>query len=493
MSEDKINIKVLKLTNDGKWALILVDGNKYYYAQVDDQNTEIVKTPAGNPFSTSYKKLANRILDDLGKFGYDYHSPESILSWHFTMIDNFSQMEHAEVEDVLDQSFLQKQDWTFIENQDNGDWTKLFGERGERNATIRKWLSNCTHMQMTAACCIGNAYYSINIAFVLARLLENYEGSKLEYKINQLAKFIAENSFYGPVEDIVNDFKTFELYYGIHLEEYGPIIHEEIEEEELAATYIGKQIDVEALVGRNYYLYLDGKKAEAQPFELDLSDLELDWDDDIEDDDDDEDYDDEYNELEDYLPEKCWVKRISAVEDGNEAYYIIAVSVSESGIINDVRLILEEVTRANCSWFMIPGMELQGSSSYEEMDYAPKNVINDLDALIGGRYLKKDFSFIGKKLPEAIMSEGGNGGSDTEYTYALQSAYRLAYMHMAVYTDESGIIESFSYSSYQSSGSGYGDMFSRPVTYSDRKDEAVDMLLYILDRYDEEEYKSLNR
>ena len=90
-----------------------------------------------------------------------------------------------------------------------------------------------------------------------------------------------------------------------------------------------------------------------------------------------------------------------------------------------------------------------------------------------------------------MIDEGGNGGSNTEYTYALQSAHRLAYTHMSVETSEDGIIESFSYSSYQSSGSAYADMFSRPVACSDRQDEAIDMLLYIYDMYTNEELEKI--
>ena len=33
-------------------------------------------------------------------------------------------------------------------------------------------------------------------------------------------------------------------------------------------------------------------------------------------------------------------------------------------------------------WFMIPGMELEGASSYEEMDYYPDDVIKELDLLV---------------------------------------------------------------------------------------------------------------
>ena len=64
---------------------------------------------------------------------------------------------------------------------------------------------------------------------------------------------------------------------------------------------------------------------------------------------------------------------------------------------------------------------------------------------------------------------------------------------MRIDTDESGIIDGFDYSSYQSSGNSYGDMFSRPQYYSDRSDEAVDMLLHILDQYTEQEYKDIMR
>lgn len=63
---------------------------------------------------------------------------------------------------------------------------------------------------------------------------------------------------------------------------------------------------------------------------------------------------------------------------------------------------------------------------------------------------------------------------------------------MSIDTDENGIIENFDYSSYQSSGSSYGDMFSRPQYYSDRFDEAVDMLLHILDQYTDQEFADLN-
>lgn len=65
----------------------------------------------------------------------------------------------------------------------------------------------------------------------------------------------------------------------------------------------------------------------------------------------------------------------------------------------------------------------------------------------------------------------------------------LAYM--SVETGSDGIIDNFSYSSYPSSGSSYGDIFSRPMNYCDRKNEVFDMLLHILGQYTEEGYRNL--
>ena len=117
----------------------------------------------------------------------------------------------------------------------------------------------------------------------------------------------------------------------------------------------------------------------------------------------------------------------------------------------------------------------------------PEAVDNELEALKKKRYLPNKFSFMGKKFPQRILDKGGNGGDMTDHTYAIQSAYRLAYTHMSIVTTEGGIIEDFDYSSYQSTGSEYGDVFSRPLAIKDKHKEIVDMLLYILDLYTEEE------
>ena len=481
----------------------------YSYKQEGDRyviydGDTILTTPAGNNVTTLYKPLADRILKDLNRYGMSFHSADSILAWHFTAIDNFAPMGHARVEQILASSFLRTVDWTCKE-QHGAEWKKAFGKWSNRQEQIQEWLSKATIMQMTAACCIGNAYHSINLALTLAIIMEKYAGDERHAAFEALAELIEDNSFYGPKSDMMNDFKTFELYYGIHLDEEGRILDDIIDndpdedEEEIDVDDLSEfSVTVEQLIGRNFYHYTDCELDESQPAAYDFSELVLDESDDEDEDDDDEEGDEDAYEdedendksegLADYLPDDCWVKRFVDDDDPN-TFYLLYIVLNEDGKIEYSGCIEETSQQMGGGgfFFMIPGMEMPSVKSYDYNSYPPEKVIDDLRLLFKGRALPLDFSFVGKRLPQAMIDEGGNGGSDTEYTYAIQSAFRLAYMHMSVDTTEDGVVEDFSYSTYQSSGSAYGDMFSRPTCFSDRKDEAMDMLLHIYDMYTDEE------
>lgn len=270
---------------------------------------------------------------------------------------------------------------------------------------------------------------------------------------------------------------------------------------------IGTKLSIEALIGRGFYHYTNGFKDEEQPLVLELQDLDLDSSQleeaDMPGDDMDcregceEEYEDEdeyeFETLEDYIGESCWVKRFATTEDEtcDEAYIIIGLDVDRNMVVSSYCSALEYVRRPGMGMFMIPGIEVEGVSVFQENNYFPERVFKELEQLIKGQYLSSGFSFKGKPLPQAMIHEGGNGGSISDYTYALQSAYRQCYMHMSVYTTEDGIIEELDYSSYQSTGSGWGDMFSRPMSIGDRSDEAVDMLLHLIDKYNDEELKEV--
>ena len=466
------------------------------------EGNKVLTTPRGNPVTTLYKSIAERILLDLSRYGMNFHSADSILAWHFTTIDSFAPMEHEQVEQVLISSFLNTVDWTCRDNH-GSEWAQVFGKWKSRKEEIIAWLQKATIMQMTAACCIGNAYHSINLALTLAGMMEQFTGDDRAKAFADLAHLIEDNSYYGPFDDLIKDFCTFELYYGVHLEENGPILTDILtdstadEDEELDIDNLGDHtVTIEQLIGRNYYHYTDCEKDAEQPARYLLADLELDDSGYVEEEEEEvEDYEEndgaEY-QLEDLLPDDCWLKRF--VDDNDpDTCYLLYLVVDEDGQITDSGCIEETSQRMGGGgmFFMIPGLELPSVKSYGFNSFPPDKVLDDLRLLFAGRALPLQFSFIQKRLPQKMIDEGGNGGSNTEYTYALQSAHRLAYTHMSVETSEDGIIESFSYSSYQSSGSAYADMFSRPVACSDRRDEAIDMLLYIYDMYTNEELEKI--
>ena len=272
-------------------------------------------------------------------------------------------------------------------------------------------------------------------------------------------------------------------------------------------SMVGVQLTVEELVGRNFYHYTNGVRDSRQPFRLTLPDLELsecdDEDDDtFEDNDDDESSDDEEDSdqedsqsededdhLAELLPERCWVKRFTSLEElGADTYLLYVLQLDDSTtVLQELAFLDEPATR---SFFINLPIRVDREYSSVDMEFAPLEdlLVNERQALLAHRYLKDEFSFAKQRLPQAMLSRGGNGGRNTEYTDAIQSAHRLAYNHISIDTTPEGVVEYLSYSSYASSGDGYADMFSRPQLLGDKQEEAVDILLYILDQYTEEEY-----
>ncbi|NLT46233.1 MAG: hypothetical protein GXX80_12085 [Thermotogaceae bacterium] len=482
---------------------LLKDGYFHFY-----DGKKKMTTPEGNYVITSYEKIAHRIIEDLDKYGMVFHSPCSILSWHFTMLDSFCCLEHDEVKEILVSCFLKKHDWTC--QVDHGeDWLKAFGKWRVRKNLIHKWLEKATHMQMTAACCIGNAYNSLNLALTLAIIMEKNSGVQREIALEALADLLSEDLSCGDKSEIIDVFRTFELYYGIHLDENGPILGTlddslPDDEEDLSIDDLSKySVCAKQLVGRNFYHYIDGVLDSNQPIVLSIEGLESnrgiignceDGKDEDNDEDNEMDEDDlpEGGNISEYLPDDCWVKRF--VDDDNpNIFYLLYLKLDAEGSIASGGCIEEELSQISPPGLFItlPDAEFQPVKSYDYCTCPPDKVLNDLKLLVNGKCMPPDFTFIGKRLPQKMIDKGGNGGRQTEYTFAIQSAFRLAYMHMRVETNEEGIVESLWYSTYQSSGNAYGDMFSRPVIYSNRRDEAIDVLLHMYDMYTDEEKSQL--
>ena len=176
------------------WSIVKKD--KYYFFL--DNNEEYAITPGGDLLKTTYLDLAKRILNDLVKYGPDDFCADSILPWHYTMVENFSKMTHEAVEKVLIDSFINRYDWTYNVDVEDTDFESIWGERGEREEEIMEWLTKITHLQMTAACCIGNAYHSLNLAYIMAIIMETYdEGDERDKKFSELVSIVNDNSDYS--------------------------------------------------------------------------------------------------------------------------------------------------------------------------------------------------------------------------------------------------------------------------------------------------------
>ncbi len=272
-------------------------------------------------------------------------------------------------------------------------------------------------------------------------------------------------------------------------------------------SMVGVQLKLEELVGRNFYHYTNGIRDPRQPIRLTLPDVELDECDDEDDDtydnnSDDESSDDEedngeekseseneYDQLAELMPERCWVKRFTSLEElGPDAYLMYVLQLDDRMTVVQELVLMDEP--ASRSFFINLPIHVAREYSGTDMDLPPAEdlLVQERRAMLAHRYLKDEFSFAKQRLPQAMLDRGGNGGRNTEYTDAIQSAHRLAYNHISIDTTPEGVVEYLSYSSYASSGDGYADMFSRPQSLGDKQEEAVDMLLYILDQYTEEEY-----
>ena len=475
--ENKGKSKFVKRSQNKKYGLWEADG-RYLFCSSDENKPEVFVVPDNRPITTTYRELADVMLEDLDVFGPQSEDLQSIAKWQLDLLKDYIRYKTPEFADIVKKECLNGPDWTeSIGKQDA--WTLFFRHTLMDRAGIVAWIDKCTHMQLNAILHVYRALKSVRIALSIARVMECMAAEDDE-KLDIVAKWIVDNSEYLEfyVQKILNNFK---LYYGLQLEGHEGLFEGMIDYEE-DQFFVGRKISEEILIGRNYYLYEEGVRAKDQPKHYEPDDIALDCSSEGEEDEEEPDYD----ELEAYVPEHCWIRRISALEDGQESYFLIAVTVDDDYTITGVTCIHETVSQQGGGlFFFTPGLfDGPSSSEYDELTFYPTKVFDELAYLVKGRALKPGFSIIGKPIPQWMQDHN-------EYnSFALQSGYRSAYMHISIDSDDDCFTD-LEYSSYQSSNSVYGDMFSRPQLLSDREDEAVDMLLYIVDRYTDEEWKKI--
>ena len=249
-------------------------------------------------------------------------------------------------------------------------------------------------------------------------------------------------------------------------------------------SVIGRTVTIEQLKGRNYYHYTKGCLDRRQPGTLRLGKFleyhggrrrrdkvtpEL-------------TIPKKYREL---FPRNCWVRRFVSVMNPYLCY-ILCIEVGENGRIEKV-VFIEQYSKPS-GWndhYMSLLTKRDRSDFYYEISFdLPEKVVDELKSLVAGRYIPSGFKLIGRKLPSYFIDRGR--------TYALQSPYRLAYMNIVVKTDETLIIQDIEYSTVLADGKGWSALFSIDrKQIEDRKDERADMLIYIYDKYSDEEIRTM--
>lgn len=178
-------------------------------------NGHICRTPKGTPAETENEILATRIFEHIKVYGDEMTGVSNILSWHYTYQCNFRPLGQRAVVEILKDCFLgDKRDITYLIADKISYLGKIFGEKTERQALIEKWLEGCSVRQLTAACCIGNGYRSLNVAYIFQMISFSEDIGSDEKVKDSLINVLSQVMSILPT-DIESDIELFKFYYGL--------------------------------------------------------------------------------------------------------------------------------------------------------------------------------------------------------------------------------------------------------------------------------------
>lgn len=194
------------------------------------------------------------------------------------------------------------------------------------------------------------------------------------------------------------------------------------------------------------------------------------------------------SEIENYIfdDDDKWIKGIPANPcdvDNQEVYQVIVICAQpvENGYkITDVYCLARIVEQIGGGWFSIPGAASM-ESHFFEMELVPPEPLMEVENLVKGRFIPKDFSLIGKPMPENKEEFHPN----PPYSIAKNSGWRNVYYHLSIDVNDEDVIESVELSTYERETS----MFQRPHRMRDNHADAFDCTLLICDQYCDDEWQ----
>ncbi len=209
--------KILEISENGRVVLIQ-DGSIYSF---QDGNRRPYKTPRGKPITTNSKELANALFKSFIPEKDLPFPAQELISWQSSYVDFVSNMTPDQMSFLLMNDFLMNEDWS-VPYLGHVDFEPQFETWQDRAEQIYNWIQKCTLMQANAASCIAHSYESLNLAFRLAAIVENFSGTEREYHLKGHANRLdCPGAFCG---DALGSFKLFSLYYGIDAKKNKPIL-----------------------------------------------------------------------------------------------------------------------------------------------------------------------------------------------------------------------------------------------------------------------------
>ena len=417
---------------------------------------------------TEYEPIAKRCVVDAERYGSDSYEKRSALSW---MKSGFSKKTHEECVETINNSF-DEPEWTW-ELDLGGPWNAFVGNWGYRRQMIPEWLSKASVLQLTAAYEFGKVYESLNLSFSLAMLMEQKDGPEREAAIDSILETLSRHPKYHDKEKNRAVFELFELFYGIHLTESGPVLTDLIENDK---KHSRKELTLETLPlytvsedwlrGRNYRPYAGAESQEQWWDFLFGKGLEDFLGNDAE--------NPEKSMVSQNVPAKycngpCWVKRY-IVKGSPDKHYVVIVYVDKDWNIIEGQCLLELPAKP-----LGDGGDTVESFRYKECANPPKQVLDDLYKLVTGRFLFTGISFVGKKPPNKI---------NRLHSYTVLSPYRPVAMTLRFSTNEDGFIDGFEYATHRVNSETGNAM----VTVEDSAEEKVETLLSFFDLYDNRQW-----
>ncbi len=184
-------------------------------------NSQLLSPERNFVVKTKYEELAKRMVEDLEKYGNDLGIMSNIMSLYYSFTERFYIFTKEELEQSLIDKYLCSDDWYIMYGVSGRDIPVRWAEWSSLKGVIIEWLSKITMMQIAAVCCAAKAYESLYVAFCFAVLVEEHNGNVPDDKFWELFANFPVRTFCFNRNEFIADFKSFELFYSLHLKENG--------------------------------------------------------------------------------------------------------------------------------------------------------------------------------------------------------------------------------------------------------------------------------